>query len=570
MNDQIPKPLIIIISLLQGLVLTLLYQSVEPNVWPASEPVWMISLTTLAIALPLLTLLCITKTNIKQTLKFVLPFSIVLSLLGAYVGFQQEPKEFINNHFALGIFFFTALLASFKALMYIQQYINNQKISYNSLFQLSWRNFVIFVECWIFIGIFWGILNLGAGLFAVLEINFFKELLNESWFVIPVQTVAFGFAIIVFRNIIHTADNIASILQTLIKFLLPALTIVSLSFLITLPFAGFNTLWKTGSGSLLVMCLQALLLFFVNAVYQDESKQRSYNLYLHRLVLIGVALLPIYSFISAYGIWLRIDQYGLTVERCWAVLVWVLLTCFSFGYLAGILKKRDAWLEIRSFVNIRMGIVVLGFMLLVNTPILNFQSISANNQLARLHDGDISVEDFDYAYFKSMLGRQGYLGLQDLKEKLQDVSPDSVAIIDRLYAKNQDAGNIDSRSEFEEMLTYWPNKDSFSEDLITVLFEEETQHPWLNFREFSYYLLAQDLNDDGVAEFIVIKESNYSFTAKMWLKNNNGWHSIHMATRYPDNHSSIKSRIELGDVQAVQPNWNLLKVGDLELQVGLD
>jgi|TARA_R110000803_G_C11982643_1_gene320966 hypothetical protein len=46
----------------------------------------------------------------------------------------------------------------------------------------------------------------------------------------------------------------------------------------------------------------------------------------------------------------------------------------------GIIKQRDAWLEILSTVNISMGIVVLVFMLLVNSPLLNFQSIAAASQ----------------------------------------------------------------------------------------------------------------------------------------------------------------------------------------------
>ncbi|WP_257172683.1 DUF4153 domain-containing protein [Colwellia sp. M166] len=111
----------------------------------------------------------------------------------------------------------------------------------------------------------------------------------------------------------------------MIKFLLPALTVVSLGFLATLPFTGLDTLWQTGTGSMLVMWLQALTLFFVNTVYQDASHERPYHHILHRLIFIGVAVLPIYSLISLYGNWLRIDQYGLTVDRCWAVLICVLL-----------------------------------------------------------------------------------------------------------------------------------------------------------------------------------------------------------------------------------------------------
>jgi hypothetical protein len=571
MDNQLPKPLIITISLIQGILLTLLYQSVEHKIWPSTEPIWLISLVTASISFPLLTLLSITKTNSKATVKYLLPFTLLLSVLGAYVGYQQEPIEFVNNGSVIGIFCFTALIAAFKALMYIQQYLSHEEISYSSLFKLSWRNFIIFGECWLFVLIFWGILHLGAGLFSVLEIEFFKELLRKDWFVIPVLNLAFGFAIIVFRNIIFTVDNISTILQTLIKFLLPALTIVSLGFLATLPFTGLDTLWKTGTGSLLVMWLQALTLFFVNAVYQDASHERPYHNILHRLIFIGVAVLPIYSLISFYGLWLRIDQYGLTVDRCWAVLICVLLACFSFGYLIGIIKKRDAWLETLSKVNISMGIVVLVSMLLVNSPLLNFQSISASSQLSRLHDSEITYDEFDYQYFDRSLGRQGYIELQKLKTELKDSAPEKIAIIDRMYVNHQNIAKDElSIEDFLQFVNYWPSKNEFPENLIEAVYSEETKNEWTTYRGNNYYFIAKDLNEDGELDYIVIEENNHSTSADLWFLKDEQWKSKYMQTSNPNDNRLIKDYLLNNEVEAVKPKWKNLKVGELTFRTSLD
>jgi hypothetical protein len=571
MDNQLPKPLIITISLIQGILLTLLYQSVEHKIWPSTEPIWLISLVTVSISFPLLTLLSITKTNSKATVKYLLPFTLLLSVLGAYVGYQQEPIEFVNNGSVIGIFCFTALIAAFKALMYIQQYLSHEEISYSSLFKLSWRNFIIFGECWLFVLIFWGILHLGAGLFSVLEIEFFKELLRKDWFVIPVLNLAFGFAIIVFRNIIFTVDNISTILQTLIKFLLPALTIVSLGFLATLPFTGLDTLWKTGTGSLLVMWLQALTLFFVNAVYQDASHERPYHNILHRLIFIGVGVLPIYSLISFYGLWLRIDQYGLTVDRCWAVLICVLLACFSFGYLIGIIKKRDAWLETLSKVNISMGIVVLVSMLLVNSPLLNFQSISASSQLSRLHDSEITYDEFDYQYFDRSLGRQGYIELQKLKTELKDSAPEKIAIIDRMYVNHQNIAKDElSIEDFLQFVNYWPSKNEFPENLIEAVYSEETKNEWTTYRGNNYYFIAKDLNEDGELDYIVIEENNHSTSADLWFLKDEQWKSKYMQTSNPNDNRLIKDYLLNNEVEAVKPKWKNLKVGDLTFRTSLD
>ncbi len=72
MDHQLPKPFIIIVSLIQGVLLTLLYQSVENKVWPGTEPLWLIPLVTFTISFPLLTLLSITKTNALATVKYLL------------------------------------------------------------------------------------------------------------------------------------------------------------------------------------------------------------------------------------------------------------------------------------------------------------------------------------------------------------------------------------------------------------------------------------------------------------------------------------------------------------------
>jgi len=571
MDNQIPKPLIITLSLIQGILLTLLYQSVEHKVWPSTEPVWLISLVTFSISFPLLTLLSITKTNGKATLQYLLPFTLFLSVLGAYVGYQQEPLEFVNNSSVIAVFCFTSLIAAFKALMYIQQYLSKEEVSYSSLFKLSWRNFIIFAECWLFVFIFWGILHLGAGLFSVLEIDIFKELLRKDWFVIPVLNLAFGFAIIVFRNITFTVDNISTILQTLIKFLLPALTVVSLAFIATLPFTGLDTLWKTGSGSLLVMWLQALTLFFVNAVYQDASHERPYHSILHRLIFIGISVLPIYSLISFYGLWLRIEQYGFTVDRCWAVLICLLLSCFSFGYLIGIIKKRDAWLETLSKVNISMGIVVLISMLLVNSPLLNFQSISASSQLSRLHDGEITYEEFDYHYFDTSLGRQGYIELQKLKSELKNSAPDKITLIDRMYVNHK---NIDKEQltidDFNQYVDYWPDKSEFPDNLFKAVYREETKNTWTTYRENNYYFIAQDLNDDSDLEYIVVKENNNSTSANLWYLADNKWQLKYMQTTNPTKNKFIKEFLSNNQVEVVQPKWKNLKVGDVTFRAPKD
>ncbi|MFL3651533.1 MAG: DUF4153 domain-containing protein [Pseudoalteromonas sp.] len=568
MDSQLPKPFIITLAILQAIALTLLYSSLENNVWPAASPTWLVSLITFSMSFPLLMLMTVNKNNIKTSLLLILPFSLLLSLLGAYAGFQQEPQEYVSNNTLMSVFIFTSLIAGFKGLMYIQQFSSSENVSYSRLFKLSWRNFIIFGECWLFVLIFWGILNLGAALFDILDIKFFSELLRDEWFWIPTLTLAFAFASIIFRKLLNIEDNIAFLLQTLIKFLLPVLSVISLGFLATLPFTGLNKLWETGSGSLLVMWLQVLTLFFVNTVYKDDSSVRPYHLLLHRLVFISVALLPVYSVISAYGIYLRVEQHGLTVDRCWGILIWFLLACFSFSYLVGIITKRDNWLEPLSKINIVMGWVVLVSMLAVNSPLLNFQSLSTNSQIARLDAGKVAIEKFDYYYFENSLGRQGYLAMQLLKQKIETSHPEQYAIIDRMYVNNEYALTLEHTvDDFIERSVFWPSQTLIPQDLIEVVFSEQHFYERNSLKEHTYYFIGMDLNKDKVLDFIVVDENNENIAAYFWLFDMGKWRSKYMDVENPEEIRYLKNMIDSNELSLVESEYSNLKIGDVVFKV---
>ena len=572
MDNQLPKSFIILLAVLQGAALTLLYRSLEGATWPASDPIWFTSLATFVISFPLLTLLAVEQGNIKKLLIYLLPFCLLLSLLGGYIGSEHYPLALVDNDLLTATFVITSLVASFKALMYIQQFIDKEAIHYAQLFKLSWRNFLLFIECWLFVLIFWGILNLGAALFDALDIEFFTALLRKEWFWIPTITLAFAFASIVFRSLLNVEQNVATLLQVIIEFLLPVLTIVSLGFLATLPFAGLEKLWQTGNGTSLVLWLQLLTLFFVNTVYQQASLQRPYNIVLHRLIIIGVGLLPIYSLIAAYGLWLRVEQYGLSVARCWAILMCFLLACFSFGYLVGIIKKRDAWLEVQNKVNIGMGLIVLVSMLLVNSPILNFQRIASDSQIARLNDGKVTLKEFDYNYFASNLGRQGYLAMQDLKAQIQNSHPEQVAIIERMYVNPdfETVKELETLSEFIAHSVFWPQQEAFPDDLIESIFDTVHFSNWAPLNSHSFYFIAIDLNNDEKLEYVFIDETNHFTEAKLWFERGGEWQQKYMNTDNPAQIKLLKTLFEAGKIEVEKPSYNHLKVGDVVFKVTND
>lgn len=565
-GTQLPRLYIFIIAMLQGLALTYLYKSIDLGLWPGLDVVWLIALVTFCISFPSLFLFIASKHDYPKIIKCLLPFTMLLAALGAYTGHQHSAFPTLDT--SLFIFTFTSLIACFKAVMYIKLLVNEQPMNYVSLFSASWRNAIIFALTMLFMAVFFGILHLGAALFDLLGISIFSKLLDEAWFWVPALTLASAFSIHTLRKIAYLADNISTILQTLMTFLLPLLVFVSLGFLLTLPFTGLDNLWQTKSGSLLLLWLIALSLFFVNAIYHKGNDNRPYHFIVHRFILVGVAILPIYSGISVYGILARVAQYGFTPDRLWALSVWFILTCFTVGYVIGIVKLRDNWLIIQSRVNVVMGLVVLAFVLLVNSPVLNFKAISSDSQMARYYQGEVQLKDLEIGYFSRHLGKPGYLAMQQLKSEIAQSNPEVVVVIDKKYRFiEKRAGKLNRRyvgaNEPEVEIVYWPNKDAFNPDLLAYINNKENYfNSWTN----TEYRVSIDLDQDGTPEMLTIGDQNGYYRGRLWSNSEKEWESRLIRIEVPKNKDLAYSLQNL-EIQLAVPKYKIMQVDGIKIDV---
>ncbi|WP_412973281.1 DUF4153 domain-containing protein [Glaciecola sp. MF2-115] len=557
---QLAKRYIALIALIQGLLLAFVYTRVEAQLWPATSLSTLYAIIVFVLSYPALFILISSKHDYKKVALYLLLFCIVLASLAAYVG-----SLIIANRVGNLLFIFTlcGIVASFKAALYIKSFANKTEMTYARLFTQSWRNFVLGAETALFCGIFFAILFLGAKLFSVLGIQLFEELLENQWFWVPALTLSASLAINVFRNIIHTVDTAATILQTLMKFLLPLLVIVSLGFISTLPFTGLEKLWETGSGTGLVLCLQALSLFFVNAVYHEGSDKRPYNVYLHRAIIIGVAVLPIYSIIAAHGLWLRIDQYGFTVERCWALVIWFVFAMFSLSYFIGIIKLRDNWLLAQSKINVAMGLFVLIFSLIVQSPILNFHSISASSQLARIDDGKVSLEDFDFDYFVYQLHKPGKQALEEFKLTIADEHPEVLALIDRKYAERLEP-TLKHRLP-ADVIRYWPSQDDVPPELISELKKDSIIRDIYTDPKDEVHIVKIDANEDGLAEYLILRRARWSSFSTMYYSESDVWKSKVIYSRVPED-VDITQLLESHEVELTPSKWQNIKIGEVLIE----
>jgi len=568
-SSVMPSRLMILVALIQGLALLALHQAIEQKIWPHGEFPWLFSFYSIAIVAPLMLLLALSEQSRRLT-QWILPYALLAAVLGFYVGNQVVPLTHIDMFPVIFPFVATMAVATFKALIYTQQLHRKEPLHYPALFQLSWRNFLVIGLSLLFTLAVWGVLMLWAALFKVIKITLFYDVFTESWFYYPVLAMAHGFGVIIFRQQYKVIDTITRIQQALMKYLLILLVAVSIIFLVTLPFTGLQALWDTGNGSVLILCMQGLMLFFVNAVYQDDSSERPYRLFIHRFISLGVLLLPIYSVISLYGLTLRIEQYGWTVERAWGIYIWSVFFLFSVGYVRGIVTKRDHWLESLSWVNVRMGVLVMATLLLMNTPILDFRKISVASQLARVEAGQIKLDELDINYFRYHLAKPGYDALTEIKVANAISNPNIVKKIDSLYRSR--AGTEDSLTPAQYLETVKVREAlTLPEGLVKEAHHFYVKNHWEYENIISQHVIAIDLNNDAKLDYVFLTKYRKRIGARVFYLNGDTWKSHRLVFGNPsdDDDLSLFESLTTRNAEVTKPEWQGLKIGEHVLEVDL-
>ena len=410
---------------LQGLAFYGLYWAAEHDVWPANDRLWLFPLWTLIVVGPVALLLSITEENRQRLYWRTGVLTGVALLMAAYTGWMTTPDAVQVSNIAVA-FSLSLGVFLFKGLMYLQQQANRQKLAYSVLFTHSWRNFLTAALAHALMGGVMLVLFLWGALFSAIGVDVFSDLFSESWFIAPALTVSFGLGVVIFRNLSRIIDTITSLLEGLIRLLLPLVVLIALLFTFTLPFVGLAPLWDTGTGTALLLWLTASMLFFVNAVYQTRTA--GYPRWLQTAVCAGICTLPIFSVLSFYGLWLRLDSYGWTVERAWAMVIWLCLTLFALGYTYGIIRYRLGWTSLLAKTNTYMGWFILALMVLINSPVLDFRQISLNSQVERVNRAEITWHEFDFYYLKYNLGRPGY----ELAEQLKRQHADDTELLEKI------------------------------------------------------------------------------------------------------------------------------------------
>ena len=271
-----------------------------------------------------------------------------------------------------------------------------------------WTNIVLWCASWAFVGVVFALSWLLAALFGLIGIDLIERLLMKGWVDALLIGGAFGAALGLFREREAVVRTLRRVVTAVLAVLAPVLGAGLLLFLLALPFTGLDALWEATKATtpiLLVCALGAWVL--ANTVIGDGAEDEATNPALRwGATALAAVILPLAG-IAAIATGLRIDQYGFTPDRLWAVTFVGIACAVGLAWWVALARRRMGWAGEARTANLRLAFGVMAAALFLATPILSFNAISTHDQVARLEAGKVAPEKVDWAALAFDFGEPG-------------------------------------------------------------------------------------------------------------------------------------------------------------------
>ena len=493
--------LTLVAAILQGLSLYGLHLCFEHDLWPSQHPALFAPVITALILWPIGIAYLEGKANHRRVILITGLAVAAMLPLATYIGWQVTPWPNIQSEAILAAYIFSMIAIAFMLLLIIERYLIGRPWRYDDLYSASWSNGLVAVMTGALCIAITLVLSLWSALFSVIGIHFFRTLFTHELFIASCGCITVALGISTLRQRETIIRPLSKVAGSLAQLLLPVVVVVELLFLLALPVTGLAPLWGTGNGTALLMALTGLALQGTVVYFGETPNSTDHSRGMHMLITIGVIVLPILCLLSAYGLSLRVLQYGWTVERCWALAIWIVLTGFASSYALAALRHRSDWSLSLSRIN-RLGLYgSLALLLAIQSPLLDFRKISLASQIERTQLDENQWANFDFGYSRQMLGRPGWLHSTSLIDELSENDPELAELI-----KNPPPGIPDTPLAWKTNLTLYPGDLLVPAALLPIIRSE-------SMGSLEQHIFPVQLKNDGGTQFLVASRFNESFVS---------------------------------------------------------
>ncbi|WP_420900099.1 DUF4153 domain-containing protein [Escherichia coli] len=398
------------------------------------------------------------------------------------------------------------LLMVMLLLPWIQLNLHDRKgrTNYHFFYQSAWHNTLILMVIFIINSLIWLVLLLWSELFKLVGITFFKTLFFATdWFIYLTLGLVTALAVTLARTQSRLIGSIQKLFTLIATGLLPLVSLLTLLFIITLPFTGLSAISRHISAAGLLLTLAFLQLLLMAIVRDPQKASLPWTGPLRCLIKTSLLVAPLYVLIAAWAIWMRVAQYGWTAERLQGALAVVVLLVWSLGYFFSIAwRKGQSPLVLQGKVNLAVSLLVLTILVLLNSPVLDSMRISVNSHMARYQSGK-NTPDQVSIYMLEHSGRYGRAALESLKNDAEYMKDPKRArdLLMMLDGKQQRQEQVSEKILAENVLIA-PGSGKPDAPFWSVVMKNR-YNAMICIEKDACVLVEQDLNSDGRTERIL-------------------------------------------------------------------
>nr|WP_199065818.1 DUF4153 domain-containing protein [Chromobacterium sp. ASV5] len=408
-------------GLAQGLLLYALYRALGEPGWLASRPLLASPLLLVCALIPPLAQIGLGAMPRRRLAAWLCALSAAVALMAAHdrwrlIGAPLE-RPWGNSAYpgdqAVAACIVFLLIAWPLALT--RESERRWLAPYPAYFDAAWKLVLQLAYSGLFVGVFWLVLFLGAGLFELIGIRALQDWIQRSAFAIPASMLALSLALHVTDARPGIIRGMRNLLLALLGWLSPLLVALCAAFLLALPVVGLEALWQTRHACSLLLSAAAALVMLLNAVYQD-GEARDVSAGARVFARLGCGLLPLLLSLAVYALGLRVVQYGWSPDRVAAAALATLGWAYALGYAWAALDRKS-WLGGLAATNVAVAWLSLAMLLALFSPLADPARLSAASQADRLRTGKTPTERFDFDFLRFQALRYGQAELTALSQE---------------------------------------------------------------------------------------------------------------------------------------------------------
>ncbi|WP_425407785.1 hypothetical protein [Hyphococcus sp.] len=256
-----------------------------------------------------------------------------------------------------------------------------------------------------------------ARLLKELDVNFFNDLFQEPWFLLPFLGAIGGLSIALMRGLQSVLGALQYVLLLLCRILMIITAVFTVTLLLVIALKGVALVFDRPYPSAWMMGLSLVGMLIFNGVYQNGEGGPP-PLWLRIPTLITLIGFPVYTLIAFYAFWIRIDDYGLTPPRIAGLAVNGLIAAYSVVCFAGLATELNwrgkKWMPLVGSLNTVMAALWVLVLVTLASPLANPWAISAKSQYALIAGERIAIDEFDFGYMRFKLGKYGDRALEKM------------------------------------------------------------------------------------------------------------------------------------------------------------